>query len=169
LVRVLGGEGHDVVGVDVLDAPYTNVLGSVANRSCVRTSVEGANAVLHTATLHKPHIGSHGRQAFIDTNVTGTLTLLEEAVAAGVSCFVFTSTTSAFGQALTPAADAPAAWITAQPNRTRSDRRNDHGEALVGGGASPTDQGAQESSIGIPVVRGVKSEINAVGDLPCFS
>ena len=78
----------------------------------MQTSVEGANAVLHTATLHKPHIGSHGRQAFIDTNVTGTLTLLEEAVAAGVSCFVFTSTTSAFGRALTPAADAPAAWIT---------------------------------------------------------
>jgi UDP-glucose 4-epimerase len=112
LVRVLGDEGHDVVGLDVLDSPYTHVLGSVADRSCVRTSVEGANAVLHTATLHKPHIGSHGRQAFIDTNVTGTLTLLEEAVAAGVSCFVFTSTTSAFGRALTPAADAPAAWIT---------------------------------------------------------
>ena len=72
----------------------------------------GTGAVLHAATLHKPHVGSHGKQAFVDTNVTGTLTLLEEAVAAGVGSFVFTSTTSAFGRALTPRAGEPAAWIT---------------------------------------------------------
>ena len=44
--------------------------------------------------------------------MTGTLNLLEEAVAAGVGSFVFTSTTSAFGRALTPPPGAPAAWIT---------------------------------------------------------
>jgi UDP-glucose 4-epimerase len=33
-------------------------------------------------------------------------------VAAGVGSFVFTSTTSAFGAALTPPAGAPAAWVT---------------------------------------------------------
>jgi nucleoside-diphosphate-sugar epimerase len=49
---------------------------------------------------------------FVDTNITGTLNLLEEAVAAGVSRFVFTSTTSTFGRALTPEEGAPAAWIT---------------------------------------------------------
>jgi UDP-glucose 4-epimerase len=70
------------------------------------------DAIVHAATLHKPHVGSHARQAFLDTNVTGTLNLLEEAVAAGVTRFVFTSTTSAFGRALTPPPDAPAAWIT---------------------------------------------------------
>jgi nucleoside-diphosphate-sugar epimerase len=68
--------------------------------------------VLHPATLHKPHVGSHSRQDFVDTNISGTLTLLEEAAAAGVGSFVFTSTTSAFGRALTPAPGAPAAWIT---------------------------------------------------------
>ena len=67
---------------------------------------------MHAATLHKPHVGSHRRQDFVDTNVTGTLNLLEEAVAAGVGRFVFTSTTSAFGRALVPPAGAPAAWIT---------------------------------------------------------
>ena len=49
---------------------------------------------------------------FIDTNVTGTLNLLEEAVSAGVRVFVFTSTTSAFGSALEPAEGQPAAWVT---------------------------------------------------------
>jgi nucleoside-diphosphate-sugar epimerase len=49
--------------------------------------------VIHAATLHKPHIGSHSRQDFVDTNVAGTLTLLVEAVAAGVSAFIYLSTT----------------------------------------------------------------------------
>ena len=112
LVRVLGAEGHDVVGLDVLPSPHTAVVGSIADRALVRDAVRGADAVLHAATLHKPHVGSHDRQAFVDTNVTGTLNLLEEAVAAGASRFVFTSTTSAFGRALTPPPGAPAAWIT---------------------------------------------------------
>jgi UDP-glucose 4-epimerase len=112
LVRVLGAGGYDVTGIDVRESPYTTVVGSVADRAVVRDCVAAADAVLHTATLHKPHVGSHGKQAFVDTNVTGTLTLLEEAVAAGLSSFVFTSTTSAFGRALTPASGQPAAWIT---------------------------------------------------------
>ncbi|WP_300017986.1 NAD(P)-dependent oxidoreductase [Pseudonocardia sp.] len=111
LVRVLGAE-HDVVGLDVLASPHTSVVGSVADRAVVRQAVQGVDAVLHAATLHKPHVGSHGRQAFVDTNVTGTLTLLEESVTAGVGRFVFTSTTSTFGRALAPAPGEPAAWIT---------------------------------------------------------
>jgi UDP-glucose 4-epimerase len=112
LMRVLGDDGVDVVGLDVLASPFTTVVGSVADRGCVRRCVEGADAILHTATLHKPHVGSHRREDFVHTNVAGTLTLLEEAVAAGVSRFVFTSTTSAFGRALVPAKGEPAAWIT---------------------------------------------------------
>jgi UDP-glucose 4-epimerase len=112
LVRVLGGEGHEVVGLDVLASPHTHAVGSIADRAQVREAVRGAEAVVHAATLHKPHVGSHDRAAFVETNVTGTLNLLEEAVAAGASRFVFTSTTSAFGRALTPPPGAPAAWIT---------------------------------------------------------
>src|SRR5262249_10574216 len=72
----------------------------------------GVNAVLHTATLHKPHIATHSRQDFIDTNITGTLNLLEEAMASGITAFIFTSTTSAFGGTLTPSPGAPAVWVT---------------------------------------------------------
>jgi nucleoside-diphosphate-sugar epimerase len=111
LVRVLRGDGLDVVGLDLLASPFTDMVGSIADRAVVREAIAGADAVLHAATLHKPHVDSHTRQEFVDTNVTGTLALLEEAVAAGVSRFVFTSTTSAFGRALVPAPGAPAAWI----------------------------------------------------------
>jgi UDP-glucose 4-epimerase len=64
--------------------------------------MRGVGAVVHTATLHKPHVDTHSRQAFVDTNITGTLNLLEEAMRVGVRAFVFTSTTSVFGRALRP-------------------------------------------------------------------
>ena len=112
LVRVLRADGHEVTGLDVLPSDTTTVVGSVTDHAAVRAALRNAEAVLHTATLHKPHVASHPRQAFIDTNVTGTLTLLEESVAAGVGRFVFTSTTSAFGRALTPDFGEPATWIT---------------------------------------------------------
>jgi UDP-glucose 4-epimerase len=112
LVRVLGAEGIDVVGLDVLESPHTSAVGSVADRDFARGCMSGVDAVLHAATLHKPHVGSHSRRDFVDANVTGTLNLLEEAVAADVGCFVFTSTTSTFGRALTPGEGEPAAWIT---------------------------------------------------------
>jgi UDP-glucose 4-epimerase len=112
LMRVLGERGDDVVGLDVLASPFTTVVGSITDRECVRRCVAGVDAILHTATLHKPHVDSHGREDFVATNIAGTVHLLEEAVAAGVSRFVFTSTTSAFGRALTPAPGEPAAWVT---------------------------------------------------------
>ena len=112
LVRVLRAAGREVVGLDLLASPFTTTVGSIADAASVRSCLDGVGAVLHPATLHKPHVGSHSRQDFVDTNVTGTLTLLQEAVAAGVGSFVFTSTTSAFGRALTPAPGEPAAWIT---------------------------------------------------------
>lgn len=74
--------------------------------------MRGVRRVFHTATLHKPHVATHTRQQFVDTNVTGTLNVLEEAVAAGVESVVCTSTTSVFGDALVPPAGEPAAWIT---------------------------------------------------------
>lgn len=112
LTRVLREDGHEVIGLDVLESPFTSIVGSIVDRACVRACVAGADAVVHCATLHKPHVGSHDRHGFVDVNVTGTLNLLEEAVAAGVGRFVFTSTTSAFGRALVPGDGAPAAWIT---------------------------------------------------------
>jgi UDP-glucose 4-epimerase len=68
--------------------------------------------VLHAATLHKPHVATHSRKDFIDVNVTGTLNLLEEAASENVAAFVYTSTTSVFGDALVPPPGEPAAWVT---------------------------------------------------------
>ena len=107
-----GTASHEVVGLDIVASHFTSRVGSIADRSHVKRCMEGVDAVLHTASLHKPHVTTHSRQEFVDTNITGTLNLLEEAASAGVDSFVFTSTTSAFGGALTPPAGAPAVWVT---------------------------------------------------------
>jgi len=112
LMRRLRDEGHEPLGLDVLASPFTSAVGSIVDRALVRRCLDGMEAVVHTATLHKPHVATHSRQQFVYTNVTGTLVLLEEAVAAGVGRFIFTSTTSAFGRALSPPPGAPAAWVT---------------------------------------------------------
>ena len=112
LVRTLRQQEHEVVALDIVESPFTTHVGSISDRACGRHCMAGVEVVLHAATLHKPHVATHSRQDFVDTNVTGTLNLLEEAVAAGVRSFVYTSTTSVFGDALVPPAGTPAAWVT---------------------------------------------------------
>jgi UDP-glucose 4-epimerase len=112
LMRTLRGTSDEPVGLDITPSPFTDHIGSVTDRSFVRRCLRGIDVVVHTATLHKPHIATHTRQDFVDTNITGTLNLLEEALAAAVSRFIYTSTTSVFGRALVPPPGAPTAWIT---------------------------------------------------------
>ena len=135
LVRALREFGHEVVGLDVLASPFTTHVDSIADRACVKRCMTGVDAVFHAATLHKPHVATHSRQDFVDTNITGTLNLLEEATAAGVNAFVFTSTTSVFGDALVPPAGAPAAWVTEDVAPVAEEHlRRDQGR---GGGSLP--------------------------------
>ena len=96
LVPALTGARHHVIGLDVAAGTHTDVIGSVADRALVDEifAEQRIEAVIHAGALHKPDIVRYPRQAFIDVNVTGTLNLLEAAVAYGSSRFVFTSTTS---------------------------------------------------------------------------
>jgi UDP-glucose 4-epimerase len=112
LMRTLPSLGYRPIGLDIKGSPFTDHIGSIADRDVVRRCMRDVDAVIHTATLHKPHVVTHSRQSFVDTNITGTLNLLEEAAVERVRSFIFTSTTSVFGRALTPSAGEPAAWIT---------------------------------------------------------
>jgi UDP-glucose 4-epimerase len=112
MMRTLRATGRPAIGIDIAPSAHTDIVGSIADANVVARAMRGAGAVIHAATLHKPHVATHSRQAFVDVNITGTLTLLEAAVAEGVAPFIYTSTTSTFGDALVPAAGAPATWIT---------------------------------------------------------
>lgn len=114
LVRTLRRDGADVVGMDILPSPYTDRVGSLVDADFVSDCVAGVDAVMHAATLHKPHVATHARQQFVDVNISGTLNVLEACVAHQVKSLVFTSTTSVFGDALVPPPEQPAAWIDEQ-------------------------------------------------------
>lgn len=90
LSRTLRQHGHEVVGIDILEGT------SITDRACVRERMAGVQSVLHAATLHRPHVVTHEWRQFVETNIAGTLTLLEEAVRAGVESFIYTSTTGVF-------------------------------------------------------------------------
>ncbi len=111
LMHLLAKTEHEAIGIDIVHGRLTDGVGTITDRDFVRSHMKDVQAVLHAATLHKPHVATHNRQAFIDTNISGTLALLEEAIAHGIDRFVFTSTTSAFGAALVPPPGEPAAWI----------------------------------------------------------
>lgn len=112
ILRTLRACGALVHGVDLKKSDFTDAVGSIVDPDFVRRQMGGVTAIIHTATLHKPHVATHTKQDFVDTNVTGTLNLLEAALAAGVRSFVFTSTTSAFGSQLRPEAGQAAVWVT---------------------------------------------------------
>ena len=112
LVRTLRAAGDQPIGIDIKNSEYTNHVGNIAERAFVNSCIKGCESVLHTATLHKPHVGTHSRQDFIDTNISGTLNLLEESLENGCQSFIYTSTTSTFGDAMRPAKGDPAVWVT---------------------------------------------------------
>ena len=104
---------YEPVGLDLVQGEFTSLVGDITDRTFVSRAVEGVDAIVHTATLHKPHVETHSRQRFVDVNITGTLNLLEEAVRHGVKAFVFTSTTSLYGDAMKPPKKGdPAIYVT---------------------------------------------------------
>jgi UDP-glucose 4-epimerase len=111
LVQTLRERRYEVGGLDLLESPFTTHVGSVSDHAFVRSCLRGVDLVIHAATLHKPHMATHSRHAFVETNIAGTLAVLEAALESGVSGVVFSSTTSAFGGALSPADGQPAAWV----------------------------------------------------------
>ncbi len=112
IARTLQKEGQDYLGVDINPSAFTTHRGSITDREFIGRMVQKVDYIIHTATLHKPHVVTHIHQDFVDTNITGTLNLLEEARLHGIKGFIYTSTTSTFGDALTPKPSEPAAWIT---------------------------------------------------------
>ncbi|MGK6321060.1 NAD-dependent epimerase/dehydratase family protein [Sphingomonas sp. DT-204] len=96
LAPLLRKQGHELLGLDIAPGADTDVVGTVADRALIDRlfGEHGFEGVIHAGALHKPDIARYPRQAFVDVNVTGTLGLLEAAVAHRASRFVFTSTTS---------------------------------------------------------------------------
>jgi UDP-glucose 4-epimerase len=97
-------------GLDVRQGEWTTVTGDVADRALVQGLLGRFDAVVHTASLHAPHVGIVGAEEFRRVNVDGTRVLLDACFDHGVRRFVYTSTTSLYGSAMVP--DRGAVWVT---------------------------------------------------------
>jgi len=110
---------HELIGLDVRPGEWTTTVGDVTDAGLIADLMRGVDVVIHIASLHAPHVGQRSTQDFIDTNITGTLRLLEAASAAHVRRFVYTSTTSVYGYSLVPDG-REAVWVTEDlPTRPR--------------------------------------------------
>ena len=93
---------HEVVGVDRSPFNTTRHVADITDMRTLRTALVGVDAVIHCAALHAPHVGLMPDTEFHRINVEGTRTLAMLARDAGVSRFVFTSTTALYGHAIVP-------------------------------------------------------------------
>ncbi|KAK3899100.1 hypothetical protein C8A05DRAFT_46746 [Staphylotrichum tortipilum] len=119
LMLTLADQGYIALGIDINASDTTTLVGSITNTTFLSHifASHKIDHVIHAATLHKPHVGSHTKDDFVQTNIAGTLALLECATSTApggqgvLKSFVYVSTTSAFGAALSPTRGQPAAWI----------------------------------------------------------
>lgn len=72
-------------------------LGDIRDRGFVRSAAEGADVVLHLAALIAIPYSYQAPASFVETNVTGTLNVLEAVREAGVARMVHTSTSEVYG------------------------------------------------------------------------
>ncbi len=76
------------------------VAGDVRDPNGMRRSMEGCDVVLHLAALIAIPYSYHSPDAYVDTNIKGTLNILQAARDLGVERVVHTSTSEVYGTAL---------------------------------------------------------------------
>jgi len=90
---------HEVVGFDRSVSSVTSHLGEVDDYKMLTRVFKGADAVVHVAALHAPHVGIYDDSEFCRINIEGTKKVFRAAVDCGVRSLVFTSTTALYGHA----------------------------------------------------------------------
>jgi dTDP-glucose 4,6-dehydratase len=75
------------------------ILGDVRDRTLVRKSVEGCQYVFHLAALIGIPYSYHAPQSYVETNILGTLNVLEACRDLGVERLLQTSTSEVYGTA----------------------------------------------------------------------
>ena len=87
IFSALVGE-YDVFGIDRSPFLTTHLVGDFANEVLLRSAFEGADAVIHVAALHAPHVGTIPDEEFHRVNVGGSRLVAQAAIAAGVKRLV---------------------------------------------------------------------------------
>ena len=76
-------------------------LGDIRDPHGVRKAMEGCDAVLHLAALIGIPYSYHSPETYVETNIKGTLNILQAARDLGIKRVIHTSTSEVYGTALT--------------------------------------------------------------------
>ena len=88
----------DTLPKDVMD--HIKVFtGDIRDPHGVKTAMEGCDAVFHLAALIAIPFSYHSPDAYVDTNIKGTLNVLQAARDLGVERVLITSTSEVYGTA----------------------------------------------------------------------
>ncbi|MBL7118927.1 SDR family NAD(P)-dependent oxidoreductase, partial [Candidatus Bathyarchaeota archaeon] len=114
LAEALLKEGCEVTVLDDLSSgrieniqPYQDqtgfsfVKGSILDRDLVKEVMSGVNVVYHQAAIRSVPKSIEMPSTVNEVNVTGTLNLLNEALAGGVERFIYASSSSVYGESAT--------------------------------------------------------------------
>jgi len=125
IVETLVAGGEEVVVIDDLSTgkieniePWINSIkfieGDIRDREKVREAMSGVDYVLHQAALASVPRSIENPVLVNEVNVSGTITLLEEARKAGIKRFVYAASSSAYGdtEVLPKTEDMPAAPLS---------------------------------------------------------
>lgn len=108
IFAALSAQGHEVQGVDLTPFSTTRIVGDCSDPDLMARTLEGADALIHTAGPHAPHVGLVGDARFERINVETTGRLFELARASGLTRLVYTSTTALYGHVVQ---DGSCVWI----------------------------------------------------------
>ncbi len=100
---------YQVLGIDISPASSTRLIADINDYQSLCRAFSGADAVVHTAALHAPHVDLRSDAEFERINVEGTKVVLRAARQCGIRRLIFTSTTALYGHAVTDAEKA--VWI----------------------------------------------------------
>jgi nucleoside-diphosphate-sugar epimerase len=110
VISSLLSKKHTVIGIDSLPGKYTTHLGDITDYDFVLSVTKNVEIIIHTCSLHAPHLKTHSSEEFINTNIKGTLNLLKSAIRNKIRRLVYTSTTSLYGHAMVSTEQA--VWVT---------------------------------------------------------
>jgi len=104
IVARLGAAGRKTIGLDPRPAATTQVTDDLSDRERLRDLIarEAITHIIHAGGVSGPMVMADDPAGVIAINVTGSMNLLNEAMAGGVQAFVYCSSVAAIGNYYEP-------------------------------------------------------------------
>lgn len=113
VVKRLRHLGYKVIGIDLIAGSTTNKQLDIRDKNLISKLPNGFDAIIHTAAIHGMHYDlDYSRESFIETNIYGTLNLLEGCLVKNIKKFLYISSTSIYGNAMVDPHQA--VWVDEQ-------------------------------------------------------